>query len=124
MKWRKWESSQKLKIVLEGLSGQIDISKLCNKCQISQVIYYRWREQLLQYGHQAFESKNINKRKHRLQSGNKRLKEIIGDLTVELIKASLHDVKKLLNIKIRKCKCIIVIILLEFTCYALQFNLI
>ena len=52
MKRRKWESSQKLKIVLvlEGLSDQIEISKLCNKYQIFQVIYYRWREQLLQYG--------------------------------------------------------------------------
>jgi len=87
MKRRKWESSQKLKIVLEGLSGQIEISKLCNKYQISQVIYYRWREQLLQYGHQSFESKNITKREQRLQSENKRLKEIIGDLTIELKKS-------------------------------------
>jgi transposase-like protein len=30
MKRRKWSSEQKLKIVLEGLSGQIEISKLCN----------------------------------------------------------------------------------------------
>ena len=87
MKRRKWESSQKLKIVLEGLSGQIDISKLCNKCQISQVIYYRWREQLLQYGHQAFESKNFTKREKRLSDENQRLKQIIGDLTVELKKS-------------------------------------
>ena len=70
-----------------GLSGQIEISKLCNKYQISQVIYYRWREQLLQYGHQAFESNNISKREHRLQSENQRLKQIIGDLTVELKKS-------------------------------------
>jgi len=86
-KRRKWESSQKLKIVLEGLSGQIEISKLCNKYQISQVIYYRWREQLLQYGHQAFESKNITKREKRLSDENQRLKQIIGDLTVELKKS-------------------------------------
>ena len=87
MKRRKWESSQKLKIVLEGLSGQIEISKLCNKYQISQVLYYRWREQLLQYGYQAFESKNITKREQRLQSENQRLKQIIGDLTIELKKS-------------------------------------
>ena len=87
MKRRKWESSQKLKIVLEGLSGQIEISKLCNKYQISQVIYYRWREQLLQYGHQAFESKNITNREKRLSDENQRLKQIIGDLTVELKKS-------------------------------------
>lgn len=87
MKRRKWESSQKLKIVLKGLSGKIEISKLYNKYQISQVIYYRWREQLLQYGHQAFESKNITRREQRLQSENQHLKQIIGDLTVELKKS-------------------------------------
>jgi transposase-like protein len=36
MKRRKWSSEQKLKIVLEGLSGQIEIGKLCNKYQISK----------------------------------------------------------------------------------------
>ncbi len=95
MKRHKWGCSQKLKIVLKGLSGQIEISKLCNKYQISQVIYYRWREQLLQYGQEAFESKNITRREHRLQSENQRLKQIIGDLTVELKKASSNDAKKI-----------------------------
>lgn len=86
MKRRKWSSEEKLKIVLEGLSGQIEITKLCNKYQISQVLYYRWREQLLQYGHSAFESKNITKREKKLSDENQRLKQIIGDLTIELKK--------------------------------------
>ncbi|MDD5016230.1 MAG: transposase [Atribacterota bacterium] len=41
MKRRKWSSEQKLKIVLEGLSGQIEISILCNKYQRSQPLYYQ-----------------------------------------------------------------------------------
>ena len=53
MKRRKWSSEQKLKIVLEGLSGQIEISILCNKYQIPQPLYYHWREQLLHFGHQG-----------------------------------------------------------------------
>lgn len=84
---RKWSSEEKLKIALEGLSGQIEITKLCNKYQISQVLYYRWREQLLQYGHQAFESKNITKREKRLSDENQHLKQIIGSLTIELKKS-------------------------------------
>jgi len=87
MKRRKWNSEEKLKIVLEGLSGQIEISKLCNKYQISQTIYYRWRDQLLRYGHQAFESNNITKREQRLCNENQRLKQIISDLTIELKKS-------------------------------------
>ena len=59
MKRRKWNSDQKLKIVLESLSDQIEISKLCNNYQISQPLYYHWREQLLQYGHQTAYFGNI-----------------------------------------------------------------
>ena len=87
MKGRKWSSEQKFKIVLEGLSGQIEIGKLCNKYQISQALYYRWRDQLLSHGHQAFETKNITKKEQRLKDENRHLKQIIGDLTIELKKS-------------------------------------
>lgn len=102
MKRHKWSSEQKLKIVLEGLSGQIEISKLCNKYQISQPLYYRWREQLLQYGHQVFDTKNITKKEKRLQNENQQLKQIIGDLTIELKKASIYNEKKKILICDRK----------------------
>ena len=67
MKNRKWSSSQKLQIVLEGLSGQIEISKLCAKYQVSQTQYYQWRDQLLKHGHQAFEAKSITKKEQHLE---------------------------------------------------------
>ena len=87
MKRRKWSSEQKLKIVLEGLSGQIEIGKLCNKYQISQALYYRWRDQLLSHGHQAFETKNITKKEQHLKDENRYLKQIIGDPTIALKKS-------------------------------------
>ena len=87
MKRRKWSSEQKLNIVLEGLSGQIEIGELFNKYQISQTLYYRWRDQLLSYGQQAFETKNITKKEKRLQMENQQLKHFIGDLTIELKKS-------------------------------------
>lgn len=87
MEHRKWLSSQKLQIVLEGLSGQIEISKLCAKYQVSQTQYYQWRDQLLKHGHQAFETKNITKKEQHLEQENQNLKRIIGDLTVELKKS-------------------------------------
>lgn len=87
MQRRKWTSQQKLQIALEGLSGQIEISKLCAKYQISQTQYYQWRDHLLKFGHQAFESKNITKKEQHLEQENTKLKRIIGDLTVELKKS-------------------------------------
>jgi len=87
MEKRKWQSQQKLQIVLEGLSGAIEISKLCSKYQISQTQYYQWRDHLLKFGHQAFESKNITKKEQHLEQQVTNLKRIIGDLTVELKKS-------------------------------------
>ena len=86
MEKRKWTSQQKLQIVLEGLSGQIEISKLCSKYQIAQTQYYQWRDQLLKYGNQAFEVKNFTKKEQHLEQEVQKLKRIIGDLTVELKK--------------------------------------
>jgi len=86
MEKRHWTSQQKLQIVLEGLSGSIEISKLCAKYQIAQTQYYQWRDQLLKHGHQAFEQKNITKKEQHLELEVQKLKRIIGDLTVELKK--------------------------------------
>lgn len=86
MKRRKWTSQEKFRIVIEGVSGQIEITKLCAKYQISQAQYYKWRDQFLKFGFQAFETKNISKKEQRLQDENKKLKQIVGDLTVELKK--------------------------------------
>ena len=88
MKKRKWTSQEKLRIILEVLSGQIEITKLCSKYQIAQTQYYQWRDQLLKFGHQAFETKNITKKEQHLTQENQKLKKIIGDLTVELKKTT------------------------------------
>ena len=90
MEKRKWTSQQKLQIVLEGLSGQIDISKLCAKYQVSQAQYYKWRDQLLKHGTQAFEIKDVTKKEQHLQQENNKLRRIIGDLTIELKKTEIE----------------------------------
>lgn len=85
MKTRKWTSGQKLQIVLEGLKGQLRIGELCNKHEISQGQYYKWRDQILSSAETIFTGK-IDKEKERLKRENTKLKTVIGDLTVELKK--------------------------------------
>lgn len=85
MKNRKWTGKQKLQIVLEGLSGKMSVSDLCNRHEISQSMYYKWRDQLLNNGNQIFDAAP-EKHVERLKGENRRLKGIIGDLTVELKK--------------------------------------
>lgn len=87
MKNRKWTSKQKTQIVLEGLSGQIEITKLCQKYQIAQTQYYKWRDAFLANCHQSFEVKKQSQKEQSMESEIKRLKNIIGDLTIELKKS-------------------------------------
>ena len=86
MKRRQWTPEEKLKIVVEGLSGTISISELCNRYQITQTQYYQWKDKLLGDGHKVFTRGGIDKETDRLEKENKKLKGIIGDLTVELKK--------------------------------------
>lgn len=90
MERRQWAPRQKLQVVLEGLGGKIPVSEICNKYQVSQTQYYKWRDALLQHGEKVFESKNTSKEKQRMTGEINRLKSIIGDLTVELKKTSLE----------------------------------
>jgi transposase len=99
MEKRHWTSQQKLQIVLEGLSGSIEISKLCAKYQIVQTQYYQWHDQLLKHGCQAFGQKNITKKGQHLELEIQKLKKIIGDLTVEFKKTNSNYEKS----KIKVC---------------------
>lgn len=86
MKHRIWTSKQKSQIVLEGLSGKIDVSALCQKYQISQTQYYKWRDLFLGNCHQSFEVKKQSQKEQTLETQVKKLRAIIGDLTIELKK--------------------------------------
>ena len=87
MKKRQWTNQQKAQIVLEGLSGQIEVSKLCNKYEIAQNQYYKWRDQFLKEAHTTFDVKKQSLKEQRLEAENTKLKRIIGDLTIELKKS-------------------------------------
>jgi len=85
MKRRRWDSKTKTKIVLEGLSGR-PVSEVCNEYGIHQNQYYIWRDKFLSEAHKAFESKKDVGEIDRLRKKNQELTQIIGSLTVELIK--------------------------------------
>ena len=85
MKRREWDSKSKAQIVLEGLQGR-SIASICTEYEISQSMYYRWRDTFLANAAQAFESKAVNRREERLLSENKKLKQAVGELALELKK--------------------------------------
>ena len=49
-------------------------------------MYYRWRDTFLANAAQAFEVSTTNRRKERLSAENQKLKQAVGELTLELKK--------------------------------------
>jgi transposase-like protein len=80
---RKWDAETKTKIVIQGLQGR-PVAELCNEYQISQSLYYQWRDQFLANASRAFDVQQSHRKETRLVRENARLKALVGELTLEL----------------------------------------
>ena len=85
MKKRTWTPERKVLIVLSGLKGQ-SISKICTEHGIAQSSYYQWRDQFLSNASKAFETKKIDAKQAHLEWENSKLKNLVGELTLEFKK--------------------------------------
>ena len=83
MKRRAWDSKSKARIVLEGLQC---VANICSEYQITQNMNYRWRDTFLANAAQFFETGTISRREDRLAAENQKLKQAVGELTLELKK--------------------------------------
>jgi transposase-like protein len=85
-KRRKWPAGEKLRIVLAGLDGTIEISELCRREGISPTQYYGWKKQLVSSATKVFEPQaagNTGGREARLEAENTRMKSVIAEITAE-----------------------------------------
>jgi hypothetical protein len=85
MRRRKWDSKTKALVVLQGLKGRL-VADICNEHQICQSEYYRWREEFLSKMSYVFDQSD--KREDRLLQENTKLKNLVGELTLELKKVN------------------------------------
>ena len=85
---KQWTGQEKLSIVLQGLKGPRSVSELCNEHGITQGMYYKWRDQLLTDGAKLFERGGVDHARERMERENRKLKETIGELTIELKKTT------------------------------------
>jgi transposase-like protein len=83
---RQWDAKTKALIVLEGLKGK-PVAEICTEHQISQSQYYQWHNQSLAHAGKAFGGHQQTKREARLEQENARLKQLVGELTLELKKS-------------------------------------
>jgi transposase len=85
-KRRTWTAGEKLRIVLTGLEGSVDISELCRREGINPTQYYGWKKQLQGAATKIFDRNHESKpsaKQQRLETDLRRAKDVIAEITAE-----------------------------------------
>ena len=87
---RKFTADEKIRIVLEGLRGEIAISELCRREGIAASIYYKWSKAFLEAGKNGLTRATVRDAtseevKH-LKGENDDLKKAVAELTLDVIR--------------------------------------
>ncbi len=82
--YRTWTVAQKLEIVLTGLRGDRSIAELCREHQISENLYYTWRDKLLEGGAERLSGKEERTELVELRKRVRDLERTLGRNTYEL----------------------------------------
>ena len=87
---KRFSADEKIRIVLEGLRGQIPISQLCRREGVSAATYYKWAKGFLEAGKNGLtletrRSATFQEVKQ-LRGQNEGLKQALAEATLEAIK--------------------------------------
>lgn len=84
---RKYNTEEKIRIVLEGLRGESSIAELCRKEGINQNTYYRWSKDFLEAGKKRLkgdtEREATTSEVQGLRKENSHLKHLVADLSLK-----------------------------------------
>ena len=84
---KKYSSEEKIRIVLEGLRGEISIAELCRKEGIAPALYYRWSKDFLEAGKKRLQGDTLREANtsevQELRDENGQLKEVVAELTLQ-----------------------------------------
>ncbi len=84
---RKFSSEEKIRIVLEGLKGEVSIAELCRREGIVANLYYRWSKDFLEAGKKRLSGDTVREANssevNGLKSENEQLKQLYAELSLK-----------------------------------------
>jgi transposase len=96
---KRYNSEEKIRIVLEGLKGETSIMELCRREGINPNVYYKWSKDFLEAGKRRLSGDIIREASSSevggLKQENGQLKELVAELSLKnrLLKKSLHGLE-------------------------------
>ena len=84
---RHYSADEKIRIVLEGLRGEVSIAELCRREGINQNLYYRWSKEFLETGKKRLAGDTVREATsdevRDLRQEALGLKEVVAELLME-----------------------------------------
>ena len=88
---KKYSAEEKIRIVLEGLRGEISVAELCRREGIHANLYYNWSKDFLEAGKRRLagdiKREATTSEVHGLKNENMELKQLVAELSLELRKS-------------------------------------
>jgi transposase len=85
---RKFSADEKIRIVLEGLKGEVSITELCRREGIVSNLFYRWSKDFLEAGKKRLQGDTVREANSSevtgLRSENEQLKQLVAELSLKL----------------------------------------
>ena len=85
---KAYSSEEKIRIIIEGMRGEITIAELCRKEGISQGNYYKWAKDFMEAGKRRLTGDTMREANttevQELKGENSSLKELVAELSLEV----------------------------------------
>jgi transposase-like protein len=92
---------EKLKIVLEGMSGTISVADLCRKYDLKPARFYYWKDQLLSSAPEIFENRGRKVDLDHIRAQKDREIERLKAAIAEVVQENL-EIKKKIGERLRR----------------------
>ena len=83
---RRFPTEDKIRIVIEGVRGEISVAELCRREGIHPTIYYKWLKDFMEAGNARMRGDTLREATSEevklLRQENERLKQLVADLSV------------------------------------------
>jgi transposase len=83
---KKYSAEEKIRIVLEGLRGEVTIAELCRREGINQNLYYKWSKDFLEAGKSRLQGDTQRQATSgevdTIRRENEQLKQLVAELAL------------------------------------------
>jgi transposase len=96
---RKFNSEEKIRIVLEGLKGEDSIAEICRREGIAPSVFYKWSKAFLEAGKKRLNGDTAREANSddvaELRTENEQLKQLVAELSLKnrVLKKSLSGLE-------------------------------